>query len=259
MSSQAPAIDPAAFSAIVNEGFSEAASRKALLKFNNDVEASITWLIENPDGGIDAKCNMFGCSCLNFVSSEKDSVLCTCKHGWVCHSVGPEIEPVCTISFPSLTDSHPATNRGVDSKENILKFIYHAREATHYDNLLLDGSISNADVRGNRYSALHHIPMLGKNYKADTDMLICYLLTCDPPADVNGRTLGGHTPMWQAAYHNNTSAVKVLVDFGGDRTIRSNNRCMPCPNMTPLESVQEFLTSHPETIKLLSECFPSEE
>ena len=36
--------------------------------------------------------------------------------------------------------------RNVDSKEIIMKFI-EAREATTYDNLLLDGSISNADVR----------------------------------------------------------------------------------------------------------------
>ena len=48
-----------------------------------------------------------------------------------------------------MSSSRPdtaATKRDVDSYFNICKFIQ-AREATTYDNLLLDGSISNADVR----------------------------------------------------------------------------------------------------------------
>ena len=124
-----------------------------------------------------------------------------------------------------MSSSRPdtaATNRDVDSKENIYKFIW-AKEVTTYDNLLLDGSISNADVRdGGGYSGLHEIPLIGRyNKDVDTDILISYLLTCDPPADVNGRDSDGRTPMLMAAYNNNTSAVKVLIDFGGDRTIKT--------------------------------------
>ena len=64
----------------------------------------------------------------------------------------------------------------------------------------------------------------------DTDILLCYLLTCDPPADVNGRTsISGWTPMWWAALYNNTSAVKVLIHFGGDRTIKTNSIFIPFP------------------------------
>ncbi len=91
----------------------------------------------------------------------------------------------------------------------------------------MDGNISNADVR-NEYgeSGLHRIPHIGRyNKDVDTDILISYLLTCDPPADVNGRSrYGGRTPMSHAADYN-TSAVKVLIDFGGDRTIKSNKKC----------------------------------
>ena len=59
--------------------------------------------------------------------------------------------------FSSRPDT-AATKRDVDSWENIIKFTY-AKEATTYDNLLLDGSISNADVRdGGGYSGLHEIP-----------------------------------------------------------------------------------------------------
>ncbi len=91
-----------------------------------------------------------------------------------------------------MSSSRPdtaATNRDVDSRENGNKFT-DAREATTYDNLLLDGRISNADVRDEFVgrSGLHWIPDIGSGNKdVDTDILLFYLLTCDPPADVNGR------------------------------------------------------------------------
>ena len=62
--------------------------------------------------------------------------------------------------------------------------------------------------------------------------------------------------MWWAAYYNITSAVKVLIVFGGDRTIKSNsNYCFP--NTAPLDHAKEC--NRQENIKLLTECFPSEE
>ena len=155
-----------------------------------------------------------------------------------------------------MSSSRPdtaATNRDVDSKENRNEFI-DAREATTYDNLLLDGRISNADVRDEYGSSgLHMIPVIGSDNKDLTDILISYLLTCDPPADVNGRTSYGSTPMSWAAYHNNTSAVKVLIDFGGDRTIKTNSDAYS----TPLDLAKKF--NKQEIIELLTECFPSEE
>ena len=48
-----------------------------------------------------------------------------------------------------MSSSRPdtvATNRDVDSMDYRFEFV-DARKATTYDNLLLDGSISNADVR----------------------------------------------------------------------------------------------------------------
>ena len=158
-----------------------------------------------------------------------------------------------------MSSSRPdtaATNRDVDLGENISKFTL-AREATTYDNLLLDGRISNADVRNDDgVSGLHMIPYIGRDIKGiDTDILISYLLTCDPPADVNGRSHIGVKPMWYAAFYNNTSAVKVLIDFGGDRTIKSNSDAGS--NSTPLDIAKKL--NYQDTIKLLTECFPSEE
>ena len=165
-----------------------------------------------------------------------------------------------------MSSSRPdaaATNCDVDSKENRRKFIL-AREATTYDNLLLDGRISNADIRGDYdgMSGLHWIAYIGRDNKGvDTDMLISYLLTCDPPADVNGRDSGGYTPMWDAAFHNNTSAVKVLIEFGGDRTIKTNSDfyfdTFCNANTTPLDIAKK--KNNQEIIELLTECFPSEE
>ena len=124
-----------------------------------------------------------------------------------------------------------------------------------------------ADVRrDDGSSGLHRIPRIGTYFKEiDTDMLISYLLTCDPPADVNGRDSCGYTPMFVAANYNITSAVKVLIDFGGDRTIKSNRSDA---NMTPLDiakkdryigDIEIKQDTSQEIIKLLTECFPSEE
>ncbi len=76
--------------------------------------------------------------------------------------------------FSSRPDT-AATKHDVDSKENIREFIYAKKTAT-YDNLLLDGSISNADVRDESYiggSGLHRIPwIVSRNKDIDTDILI---------------------------------------------------------------------------------------
>ena len=82
------------------------------------------------------------------------------------------------------------------------------------------------------------MPGIGRRNKdIDTDILLSYLLTCDPPADVNGRSGGGMTPMWDAAFNNNTSAVKVLIDFGGDRTIKTSSDTYHS-NKTPLDGAK---------------------
>ena len=162
---------------------------------------------------------------------------------------------------PTMSSSRPdtaATNRDVDSRENIDKFL-NAEEATTYDNLLLDGRISNADIRDDDgMSGLHLIPVIGRdNEDIDTDMLLFYLLTCDPPADVNGRSRWGYTPLSEAAFLNNTNAVKVLIDFSGDRTIKTRSDIVSDSNKTPLDRAKE--RNNQETIELLTECFPSEE
>ncbi len=57
-----------------------------------------------------------------------------------------------------------------------------------------------------------------------------------------------------AVGYNNTSAVKVLIDFGGDRTIKTLNLDL---DATPLDAAKKY--NRQNTVKLLTEFFPSEE
>ena len=129
-----------------------------------------------------------------------------------------------------------------------------ARDPALYDQLLSGGIVSSAAVRnGADQTVLHRIPQIGVN----TVELLSYVLTCDPSADVNLRDSVGHTPMAIAALSNNIAATKLLIDFGGDRTIRSNSDASSNPNSTPLDIAIQ--SNHEEIIKLLAEYFPSEE
>ena len=134
-----------------------------------------------------------------------------------------------------------------------------ARDPASYDQLLSDGIVSNAAVRsGAGQTVLHRIPQIGvENKDVNTGVLFSYVLTCDPSADVNARDSAGHTSMALAALSNNITATKLIIDFGGDRTIRSNSDAGSNPNSTPLDIAKQ--SNHEEIVKLLAEYFPSEE
>ncbi len=74
---------------------------------------------------------------------------------------------------------------------------------------------------------------------------------------MNARDSAGHTSMALAALSNNITATKLLIDFGGDRAIRSNSDAGSNPNSTPLDIAKQ--SNHEEIVKLLTEYFPSEE
>ena len=138
-----------------------------------------------------------------------------------------------------------------------------ARDPALYDQLLSRDSVSNAAVRnGAGQTALHRIPQIGVENKflykeVNTDVLLSYVLTCDPPADANERDSAGHTSMAIAALSNNIAATKLLIDFGGDRTIKSNSDAGSNPNSTPLDIANQ--SNHEAIVKLLTEYFPSDE
>ena len=134
-----------------------------------------------------------------------------------------------------------------------------ARDPALYNKLLSGGIVSSAAVRnGAGHTVLHRIPQIGvENKGVNTVELLSYVLTCDPSPDVNARDSAGHTPMAVAALSNNIAATKRLIDFGGDRTIRSNSDTGSNPNSTPLDIAKQ--SNNEEIVKLLAEYFPSEE
>ena len=140
----------------------------------------------------------------------------------------------------------------VDTYDNIRNFL--AADATTQDKLLLDGSISNADVRDSVGQSGLHLDFL-VDWSKDIILSFSYLLTCDPPADVNGRGSDGFTPICAAVFNNNISALKVLIDFGGDRTIKSDGNSLGRP-MTPLEIAER--PKYTEIIEMLTTYYPSE-
>ena len=134
------------------------------------------------------------------------------------------------------------------------QFIYSCRDPKDYDKLLSDKKISNVDIRDpyNEWSALHWIQNKKKfNFQELVNNLL-YLLTFDHPANVNGVDRWNTTPLWRAAADNNINMLKLLIDFGGDREIKSLNKVA-----TPLDVAKFY--NDTDIIKLLTEYFPSEE
>ncbi len=145
----------------------------------------------------------------------------------------------------------------MDSLDNYLDFI-NAEKVTTYDECLTNGLISNADIRAaddgpdGGTSVLHWLPVLKRNYNVRRlPMLYYYILTCYIPGNVNGRDIRGGTPMMIAANFNNPEALKVLIDFGGDRYFKNNE------NESTLDYAMRNKDNQ-EIVKMLTECFPSE-
>ena len=141
----------------------------------------------------------------------------------------------------------------MDSKEIISEFI-NAKKATTYEKLLSDGSITHTyylDDYGQ--TALHNVSGIN-----DSVALMCYLLTCVDPADVDTRQNDGCTPLWLAVYYKNTHLTKILIDFSSDRSIKSGYSSA-LPNSTPLEFFTKRLVKSQEMARILEEYFPSEE
>jgi ankyrin repeat protein len=139
----------------------------------------------------------------------------------------------------------------MDSSRNIDKLL-NAREATTYDKLLKNECISDVTVCDDYdgRSALHYIPEIGYTKGVDPAILCCYILTCYNPGEVNARDIDGWTPMIHAALWSSPGALKVLMDFGGDRNLKNNS------NESTLEYAKR--DNNQEIVTMLTERFPSE-
>ena len=147
------------------------------------------------------------------------------------------------MSFNSLGKSQPGST--VDSRENRNKFI-DANDPFVWDRMLSGGEVSGVDVIDNNNStALMYSSSRTDGKSSDK---LSYLLTYKPPADVNKKN---NTPLHYAASRNNIDALKILIDFNGDRSLTNNS------NLTPLQLANEC--NNKEAAKMLEEYFPTEE
>ena len=154
-----------------------------------------------------------------------------------------------------------ATNPNMNSIHYRRAFV-NSHRAMLINFMLSKYKISDANVRDEHgQSAIHNKPHINCEDDEDdedgySDMLIYYLLTYEHPVDVNGTDNYGCTPIWNAVHYNNPRLVKLLIDFGGDRTIKSNSDVNP-PNMTLLDFAKEKKSQ--DIVKVLTEYVPSEE
>ena len=150
------------------------------------------------------------------------------------------------MSFNSIGKSQPGST--VDSIGNRDKFVC-ANDPFVWDRMLSGGEVSGVDViDDNNCTAL--IDSSGRTDGKSSDKL-SYLLTYKPPAEVNYiQSDSGWTPLHYA--HNNIDAIKILIDFNGDRSLTNNS------NQTPLQ-VANMYNYNKEAAKMLEEYFPTEE
>ncbi len=138
----------------------------------------------------------------------------------------------------------------MDCEYSTIPSFIRASDPATCDKLLSDVSVSSAGVvNNNGVSALHWIA-INRECRANciqTESLLSYLLTCTPTPDINGKTANhGLTPIASAVNNNNTTVLRRLIDFNGDRNIEHLFSRISKP-------------SNCEAIEMLSNYFPSEE
>ena len=157
------------------------------------------------------------------------------------------------MSFNLIGKSQPGST--VDSYGNRKKFVY------TYDPFVWDRMLSGGEVSGVDVKDYYHYDYTALSYNAGQIQIsrtdckfsdrLDYLLTYKPPAEVNYKNSYGSTPLHYAASNNNIDAIKLLIDFNGDRSLTNNN------NQTPLQVANK--NNRKEAAKMLEEYFPTEE
>ncbi len=146
------------------------------------------------------------------------------------------------MSFNLIGKSQPGST--VDSIENRIKFVW-AYDPFVWDRMLSGGEVSGVDV----ITALMDSSCHRDGKSSDK---LSYLLTYKPPAKVNNKDSdNGWTSLHYAAYNNSIHAIKLLIDFNGDRSLTNNS------NQTPLQVANQY--NNKEAAKMLEEYFPTEE
>jgi ankyrin repeat protein len=116
------------------------------------------------------------------------------------------------------------------SKETISKFVQNNVEGSPdktiavWDKMLRDGLIPNVNVQDITYSNFTAL-MYQASYGTEEGML--WLLTREPPADIDMQDDSGYTALGYAVYHNNPAKVRFLLDHKANRSLRDDEGYQP--------------------------------
>ncbi len=108
----------------------------------------------------------------------------------------------------------------VDSKENITAFVRFEGDIRLALKMLEEGTISDINIRDSSWSdgtALMYQALYGRVESMES------LLAHKPPALPNLKDRTGYTALHWAVTNDDPAKVRLLLDYGADKTIRSNN------------------------------------
>ena len=133
----------------------------------------------------------------------------------------------------------------IDSKENITRFVKNKGGILSTLKMLEKGIISDINIRDSSdydITALMHQAAYGTVESVES------LLAHKPPALVNLQNRDGFTTLHYAVYSGLPAKVRLLLDYGADKTIGNNG------GLTALEYAREYNCT--ECIKVLESYTP---
>ena len=132
-----------------------------------------------------------------------------------------------------------------DSQENIQRFVQNDGDMRISLKMLEEGIISNINIRCSSY---YDCTALMYQAEHGTVESMESLLAHKPPALINLKDREGRTALYLAVKGDNPAKVRLLLDYGADKTIRNN------AGLTALEYARTY--NHTECIKVLESYTP---
>ena len=112
---------------------------------------------------------------------------------------------------------------------------------------LSNGLVNDINVQSSTWN--NHTALINQTYRNGSNEAIKWLLTRTPPADPNIQDNSGGTALYYAVVHDDLDKVRLLIDHGADRNIKTNID-------TPL-SYAKRENKKPEIIELLENYYPN--
>ena len=132
-----------------------------------------------------------------------------------------------------------------DSQENIRRFVRFTDGILKTLKMLEEGTISDINIRDSGWgdgTALMYQAYLGTVESMES------LLAHKPPALINLKNRNGMTALHDAVGSGDPAKVRLLLDYGADKTIRNNR------GRTALDVAREY--NYTECIKVLQSYTP---